>query len=222
MLMALSLCASGCNGTGAGISGNAVAPGMRGDESGTRVARNVANPNAPFAVAAPHLAVREPLLDVNAVPGCASQQLSLFESRAEINGSHHAVRFTLQNAGPACRLSGFPSITLLRADGAVLGGVRVEKISESAMRASLTAPAMAQESAAMDGPSPQILLSTKGQAAFEVGWTSGPRCAEVSRIAVSAPGMVSAAPGGTMQVARPIQICEDQVLITAVSEPEMP
>ena len=218
----LLLCATGCSGTRGSVSSSALAPGMRGEVAGSRMARNVANPNGPFAVVAPHLAVREPLLDVNGVPSCAPQQLSLFESRAEINGVHHAVRLTLENSGSACRLSGFPSITLLQADGSVLGGVRIEKVSSSAMRASLTASSVMQEAAALDTPSPQVLLPARGEAAFEVGWTSGPRCAEVSRIAIAAPGMVSSVQNSTMQVAHPIQICEDQVLITAISQPDIP
>ncbi len=209
------LCCIGCNGTPGRVSSSALAPGMHGEERPSKA--RVADPNGPFTIAAPRLVARKPLLDVNGVPECGADQLSLFESRAEIHGLHHAVGFTLRNSGAACRLSGFPSITLLGEDGGVLGSIRIEKVSRSALRAYLVDPAQAREAAMPDAPSPRILLTGQDEAAFEVAWTSGPRCAEASRIAIAAPGALS-----SVEIARPLQVCEDQVLITAVSQPDAP
>ena len=203
--------ASGCGEGRARPSSSAMAPSLRNGEM-VRVAHNVADPNAPFSVPSPRLAQRPQLLDINAVPPCDPSALSVFESRAEVNGTHHAVRFSLVNSGQACRLGGFPSITLLRPDGSIVGGVRIRKISGDTMRASLTSPATIHTDAGLDAPSPQVLLASSEEAAFELGWTSGPRCESVSRIALAAPGsMVS------MQVSRSISVCESQVLITAVA-----
>ncbi len=208
---AVCVLTSGCGGARVRPFASATAPGLRNGEM-VRVARNVADPNAPFSVRSPRLAQRPPLLDVNGVPPCDPTGLSVFESRAEVNGTHHAVRFSLVNNGEACRLGGFPSITLLRADGSVVGGVRIRKISADTMRASLTSPSTARADTSLDAPSPQVLLPAKEQAVFELGWTSGPRCEAVSRIALAAPGSMT-----SMQVSRPISVCESQVLITAIA-----
>ncbi len=207
----VSALASGCGEARARPSSAATAPGLR-DGDMVRVAHNVANPNGPFSIPSPRLAQRPQLLDVNAVPPCDPSALSVFESRAEVNGMHHAVRFSLANGGQACRLGGFPSITLLRADGTVIGGVRIRKISADTMRASLTAPSTVHADANLDAPSPQVLLAAKEEAAFELGWTSGPRCESVSRIAMAAPGSTV-----SMQVSHAINVCENQVLLTAVA-----
>ncbi len=205
-------CLPGCNAGHTGVSSSALAPGMRDEDRG-RIARNVVDPNAPFTIPAPRLVMRDAILDPSGVPACSPAQLSLFESRAEINGARHAVRFTLANNQAACRLGGFPSITLLQADGTVLGGVRIRRVSDDTVQASLTSQAGGSMNDVLDAPSPQVLLPAKGQAAFELGWTSGPSCAEVSRIAIAAPGTTQ-----SVEISRPIQLCEDQLLITAVSD----
>ncbi len=194
---------------------------MDGDDASTHLARNVADPNAPFSVPSPKFAIREPLLDVNGVDPCAPAQLSLFESRAQVNGMHHTVRFSIANSGYACRLGGFPSVTLLRADGSVIGGLRIRKVSSDSMSASLgspieqTADTLPGETAAT-APSPMVLVPSKGEAAFQIGWTSGMHCEQVSRIAIAAPGATQ-----SMQISRPISLCEDQILITAVAPADL-
>ncbi len=204
----------GCNQVRAGQSSRANAPGLRGDEMVKR-AHNVADPNAPFSVPAPRLAVRQSLLDVNDVAPCAPAQVTLFESRAQANASHHTLRLTLENTGEACRLGGFPSVSLLGAGGEVLGNIRIRKVSSDTMQASLdpaALPASAQAGEQPAAPSPQILLSARSGADFQLGWTSGANCQQVSRIAVAAPGTTR-----SILIPRPLAVCEDQVLITAVS-----
>ena len=203
----------GCSQVRFGHSSRAGAPGLRGEDG--QLARNVADPNAPFSVPAPRLAIRQPLLDVNGVAPCQPAQITLFESRAQASGPHHTLRLSLANTGEACRLGGFPSISLLGPGGQVLGNIRIRKVSADSMTASLASPvlpASAQQDEQPDAPSPQVLLSAKGEADFQVGWTSGPNCEQVSRIAVAAPGTTR-----SILITRPLDVCEDQVLITAVS-----
>ena len=191
----------------------ASAPGL-GNGDSMPIRRNVADPNAPFTLMPQpaHLEKREPILDINGVPDCAPQELSFFESRAESNGPHHTLRFTIANGGTACHLSGFPSITLLAPDGSVLGGIHVRKVSRQSLAATLGPVSAAPQDAALDQPSPEVLVLARGQAAFQLGWTTGPSCEQVGRIAIAAPGETA-----TIVIPRNLAVCEDEVLVTAVA-----
>ncbi len=204
--LAVYLLLAGCGAARGPRLAHAGAPGLDGD------VRNAVNPNAPFAVAAtgPRLQMREPLLDVNGVPPCEAGQLGLFESGAAANGARHVVRLSFENTGQACRLSGFPTVTLLRPDGSVAGSVRLERVSDASMAATLE-PAGPEEAAYM-GPSPRVLLPARGSAAFTLGWTAGPDCERIGRVAIGAPDS-----GRPMVLARPLTVCEDRILITAVA-----
>ncbi len=84
------------------------------------------------------------------------------------------------------------------------------------MTASLATPLLASADLSSNLPSPQVLLPTHGDAAFDLGWTTGPDCEQVSRIAITAPG----ADSGNMRsvvIPRQLVVCEDQILITAVA-----
>ena len=207
------LMGTGCNGAHSAGTMRGMAPALNGDKR----ARNVADPNAPFFVKAtgPHLSQRQPLLDVNGVGNCAPAQLTMWESEARSNGDRHSLRFSIANNGEACRMGGFPSLSLLRADGSVLGNVQLRRVSDTAMAATL-APAGAKPASASDDslstPSPAVLLPTNGRASFQLGWTTGPTCESVSPLAIGMPGASHA-----VVIPRPLQVCEDQVLITAVS-----
>ncbi len=176
--------------------------------------RNVADPNAPFTLMPQpaRLEKREPILDINDVPACAPEQLSFFESRAQSSGPHHSLRFTVANSGSACRLGGFPSITLIAPDGSVLGDIHVRKVSQESLAATLGPASAVPQDAALDQPSPEVLVVTRGQAAFQLGWTAGTNCELVGRIAIAAPGDTA-----TIIVPRALDVCEGQVLVTAVS-----
>jgi hypothetical protein len=191
----------------------ASAPGL-GNGDSMPMRRNVADPNAPFTLMPQpaRLEKREPILDINGVPNCAPQQLSFFESRAESNGLHHTLRFSIANGGSACRLGGFPSITLLAPDGSVLGGMHIRKVSRQSMAATLGSVSAASQDAALDEPSPEVMVLARGQAAFQLGWTTGPSCVQVGRIAVAAPGETA-----TIVIPRTLAVCEEQVLVTAVA-----
>ncbi|WP_158615512.1 DUF4232 domain-containing protein [Acidipila sp. EB88] len=212
---------AGCNDAQLSPTAYRIAPSQQG-EADSHQRRNVANPNAPFTMpaSAPKLVARQPLLDVDDVPPCAATQLNLFETRAEANGSRHRLQLTLQNAGDACRLRGFPAIALLAADSSVLGSIEIRRVSEGVLAASLsTAPQGAATSASLvsgeveAAPSPYVLLVPNGAASFQLGWTSGPSCTMASRIAISAPGI----PSSPVIIPRPLTVCEHQVLITEVA-----
>ena len=98
----------------------------------------------------------------------------------------------------------------MRADGSVAGSVRLERISEARMAATLS-PGGSQE-AAFTGPSPEVLLPAHGTATFQLGWTTGPECERISQVAIGAPGVTK-----PMVLARPLTVCEDRILITAVA-----
>jgi hypothetical protein len=206
----LCLLLTACNGSGSRQAGTA--PNMNGDAIPTM--RNVADPNAPFTLRpeTPHLVKRQPILDASALPVCAEAQLSLFETRSRMQGDQHTLRLTFENQGAPCRLTGFPAVTLLGPNGIVLHDAAMQKVTVAAMAASLNpsvstpSPAIAQE------PSPDVLLPAKGDAAFELGWTSGADCAQVSRLAVSAPGNTQPS-----YVPRQLSFCLNRMLMTAVA-----
>ncbi len=208
-LMAFSL--AGCRDARGPHLARAGAPslGMDGEP------RNAANPNAPFAVPAgsPQLRARPQILDINGVLPCVQEQLTLFESGAQSSGAHHTARIAFENTGSACRLGGFPSITLLRADGSVAGSVQLEKVSRVSMAATLKSGS--GEEAAFEGPAPQVLLPSHGEAAFELGWITGPECERIGRIAIGAPGSTR-----PTLLPRPLTVCEDRILVTAVAPPD--
>lgn len=212
-LAAVSLCLAACNG-GAGGRTAGTAPGLNANGDRMPTMRNVADPNAPFTLrpGPPQLSKRQPLLDVTNVPPCLEEQLSLFETRSQVTGDNHTLRLTLENKGDACRLSGFPSITLLGPTGNVLGGVEIQKVSRDTIEASLTHAGGVQPAAALTEPSPQVLLPARGDAAFQLGWTSGAECEKVNRIAVAAPGNTQSA-----YIPRQLTLCENRILITAVA-----
>lgn len=203
-------------GTGCGVAhgpgGRAgMAPALRSEPS----AHNVANPNAPFSVrpvsAPPRLSQRPLLLDINNVEPCSPSQLSVWESAARSNGIHHSLRFSIGNAGEACRLRGFPSISLQRADGSLLGEITLHKVSDSTLSATLSESAATVSDSPQSIPSPAVLLPTKGEASFALGWTTGSSCELVSRIAIGVPGT-----GRAIVVPRSLVLCHSEVLITAV------
>ncbi len=208
---------TGCNQIRAGTSRQAGAPGI---ENNTSQARNAANPNGPLISikSAPHLAQRATLLDVSNLEPCQPVKLTLSETQAQSSGSSRTLRFNLINVGEACRLGGFPAISLLGPNGKVLTNVQIHKVSTTAMEASIalpgTTPARSQDSPGT-APSQQIMLAKEGQAEFQIGWTTGTGCEQVSRIAVAAPGTTR-----SILIGRPLAVCDGEILLTAVSLPD--
>ena len=212
-LLGLAACNSGHPGQVQGV-----APGIANGDSGYGPMRNLSDPNAPFAVlaASPHLEKRPALLDVNAVPVCDPSNLHVWESGANVNGNHRTIRYTLSNSGDACRLTGFPAITLLAPGGRVLGSVRLQKVSEETIAATLTnAGGIVPADSSASYPSEPVLLVPKGRAGFDIGWTSGPACQQVSQIVIAAPGS-----DHSVIIPRQLTVCAERLLVSAVSPAE--
>jgi hypothetical protein len=206
-----------CNEARAPHSANANAPAL--NEDAPLSSRGGTNPNAPFAVLdhTVHLQKRPQILDVSAAEPCRSTQLSLFESGAQMDGNHRIVRLNLVNRGnTACRLAGYPAISLLRQDGTLIGSIGIEKVTGTTIEARLkgqgNAPANAEDTSA-SAPSAIVMLAPAGEATFEVGWTNGENCDQVGSIAVAAPGTIE-----SFTVHHSLRVCEGRILVTAVSD----
>ena len=170
------------------------------------------NPNGPFTLAnrSPRLTNRPTAIDVEAAEPCQAQQLSAFESGSQMDGNRRAVRLSLVNQGSApCRLGGYPSITLLRKDGTLVGSILIDKVTASTLTADLIA---APASDGAPGPSPQVLLpASGGRASFNIGWLTGENCDEVAQIAIAAPGTTH-----SFSINHPISVCAGRIQVTAV------
>ncbi len=206
---------TGCNTVHANRAATAYAPGLH--EDGTLNVNGGANPNAPYTMVdhSAHLVKRATLLDVNAAEPCTASSLNLFESGAHVDGDRRSVRLNLVNhAAQPCRLSGYPSISLLRQDGSLIGSLAIEKVTVTTLEAALKPKAAGGTfEDAVSRPSPYVLLAPSGEATFEVGWTSGPRCEQVGAIAVAAPGTVQ-----SFIVHHSFSLCEGRILVTAISD----
>lgn len=201
----------GCSSGPRPLSSHGQAPGIGDDTPLAR--RGGTNPNAPFALAArpPQLVTRPTAQDIEAAPPCSTPDLSAYESGSQLNGDRRAVRLSLVNHGSAaCRLGGYPSISLLRRDGTLVGNITIEKITGGTLHAELSTP----DQAASPAPSPQVLLDAKGgEASFNVGWTTGRDCDEVAQIVVAAPGSTQ-----SFSINHPINVCAGRIQVTAVGD----
>ena len=217
--IALAASLLGCSGARSSHVAYSTAPGLR--EEASLNSRGGANPNAPYAMVdhTAHLVTRPTQVDLSAAVPCMASDLSLFESGAHVDGNRRSVRLNLVNhAKEACRLSGYPAISLLRADGSLLGSLQIEKVVATTLEAALTSPRGGglNQVASTDvapAPSAPVLLLPAGEAAFEVGWTSGPDCDQVGAIAVAAPGTVQ-----TFVVRHTLTVCDGRIRVTAVND----
>jgi hypothetical protein len=209
---------SGCTGARTSRSAYATAPGLNEDAP---LDHGGANPNAPYTVVdhSAHLVKRPAILDVNGAEPCAAAELSLFESGARVDGERRSVRLNLVNhAKIPCRLSGYPAISLLRPDGTLIGSIAIEKVTRTKLEAALQPAGRAkvgvQAAAEVENqPAPEVLLAPGGEAAFEVGWTSGTQCDQVGMIAVAAPGTLQ-----SFTVRHALTVCKGRILVTALSD----
>jgi hypothetical protein len=206
---------SGCTAARTSRSAYAPAPGL--NEDAPLGNRGGANPNAPYTVVdhSAKLVKRPAILDVNGVEPCAAAELSLFESGARVDGERRSVRLNLVNhAKAACRLSGYPAISLLRPDGTLIGSIAIEKVTTTTLEAAVRPAGVVKAAARLENqPSPEVLLAPGGEAAFEVGWTSGAQCDQVGMIAVAAPGTLE-----SFTVRHSLNVCEGRILVTALSD----
>ncbi len=206
---------SGCTTARTNRSAYATAPSL--NEDSPLASRGGANPNAPYTVVdhSAKLVKRQAMLDVNGVEPCAAADLDLFESGARIDGERRSVRLNLVNhAKAACRLSGYPAISLLRPDGTLIGSIAIQKITATTLEAALRPAGAVRTGAEVEErPAPEVLLAPGGEAAFEVGWTSGTLCDQVGMIAVAAPGTLQ-----SFTVRHALNVCEGRILVTALSD----
>jgi hypothetical protein len=168
------------------------------------------NPNAPYMVAAasPQLVKRSGATASSANP-CESKDLSVTEIAAAVNGNYRAIKLAFDNEGLApCRLGGYPSISLLDQSGTPVANLVVDRVTASSIRARLAEGPLQTAAATRDA---QIIISPKGEAWFQVGWSTGEDCPVVSRISVSAPGSSE-----SFSVTHPLTVCEGRVAITTL------
>ncbi len=176
--------------------------------------RGGVNPNAPYTTVdhSVHLVKRPSVVDVEAAVPCTAANLSLFESGASVDGEIRSVRLSLVNhTQQPCRLSGYPSVSLLRSDQSVIGSIVIQKVTATTIEAALhtSLPSGAAEPKL---PPHSVLIAPSGEATFEVGWTSRPTCEQVASIAVAAPGTIQSFP-----VHHSLTVCEGRILLTAVT-----
>jgi len=185
------------------------APGLQSDD--TPHLRREGNPNAPYLVASakPQLVKRSDNTGNTAAETCDGKDLSVTEIAAAVNGDYHAVKLAFYNQGlTACKIGGFPSISLLDKNGNPISSVTIQKVTESTVRAKLAQGSLQQASAT---PQAHLIIAPRSEAWFQLGWTTGDGCPTVSRISVSAPGSTE-----TFTVNHPLSVCDGRIEITAL------
>jgi hypothetical protein len=167
------------------------------------------------AASKPQLVKRADGATTDAADPCDSKNLSVTEIAAAVNGKYRAVKLAFDNQGlTACRLGGYPSISLLEQDGTPVVSVVVDRVTASTLSAQLAPAAAPQNTAQTENagkPGAQVLLAPKGEAWFQIGWSTGDGCPVVSRISVSAPGTTE-----SFTVSHPLTICDGRVQITTL------
>lgn len=171
------------------------------------------NPNAPYLMKAsttPQLARRSEASGA-AVNPCDSKNLTVTEIAAAVNGKYRAVKLAFDNGGlTPCHIGGYPTVTLLDQTGTPVANLVVDRVTDSTLSAQLSrGPVPAAATTAK--PNAQITIAPRGEAWFEVGWSTGEGCPVVSRISVSAPGSSE-----SFTVNHPLTVCESRVQITTL------
>lgn len=200
---------AGCSHAAHNSLANGSAPGLKNDDA--PLLRTEGNPNAPYLVAAakPQLMKRPESGDTSAAGPCDSRDLSAIEIAASVNGDYHAVKLAFYNQGLApCRISGFPTVSLLDKNGDPVSSIKVERVTESTVRAKL---AQGPVQSASVTPQPRLLIAPRGEVWFQMGWTTGEGCPQISRIAISAPGS-----SDTFTINHPLAVCDGRIEITAL------
>lgn len=177
--------------------------------------RGGTNPNAPYVVAgtSPQLVKRAETANAASINSCDGGHLAVTEIAAAMNGNYRALKLAFVNqSGAPCSLGGYPAISLLNKDGSPVASVVVDRVTASVLSAQLeqssvqssVQPAATQTDAA-------VVLTPKGEAWFQIGWSTGENCPTVSHISVAAPGATE-----TLSVNHPLTVCEGRVQITTL------
>ena len=168
------------------------------------------NPNAPYLVAAagPQL-VKRSEAPGSAVNPCESKDLAVTEIAAAVNGGYRAVKLAFDNEGIApCHIGGYPIISLLDHTGTPVANLVVDRVTASSIGARLSQSPLPAADSKSDA---QVTIAPKGEAWFQVGWSTGQNCPVVSRISVTAPGGTE-----SFTVNHPLTVCEGRVQITTL------
>lgn len=175
------------------------------------------DPNAPYVVRAPtrNVAAQPTPAAAAEAPPCTPEALKVEEIAGNTHGSWHSIKVGFRNeAGAACRLSGYPLVALFNPEGQSVGSIAVERTTAEEVRAELAeeSPATAQKPAPpQDGTnsSQHVVLMPKGVAAFQVVWAAGANCSSVARLLVTPPGTTR-----TFSVAQPMNVCTGRIQVT--------
>lgn len=168
------------------------------------------NPNAPYILAGgtPKLVARATETETKDAHPCDPNVLSVDEIAGNANGNYRAVKLAFMNRGVTpCILGGYPSISLLDAEGDALGSIAMQKATAEQVVAELSQRA----TAASEAVAPKLNLMPHQVAAFELVWTTGTDCSRVARIAVQAPGSEQ-----VFSISQPMRICAGRIQVTAL------
>ena len=175
--------------------------------------RGGTNPNAPYMMPAsttPQLARRSGVSTTAAVNPCDGKNLTVTEIAASVNGKYRAVKLAFDNDGlTPCRIGGYPTVALLDKTGTPVANLVVDRVTLSTLSAQLAEGPVPTATVRADDA--QITIAPRGEAWFQVAWSSGDNCPVVSRISVSAPGSSE-----SLTVNHPLTVCEGRVQITTL------
>lgn len=195
----------GCAGSHTGRLKTVAAAGVAPDDAAMHP-----NPNAPYLVASggPKLIPRSAAMDTSHAGPCDPDVLSVEEIAGDSNGSLRSVKLAFMNRGATpCKLGGYPGIALLDPQGASIGKISIERVTAEKIVAELSH----NVPGGTGDPTPEVMLLPHEVAAFEVAWTTGPNCSDVSRIVVTAPGTER-----TFGINQPLTVCAGHIQITAL------
>lgn len=200
----LTLCL-GCAGSHSGRIRTVAATSIAPDDAAMHP-----NPNAPYLVAGmgPKLIPRAAAMDTSHAGPCDPEVLSVEEIAGDVNGSFRSVKLAFMNRGATpCKLGGYPGVSLIDAQGEVIGKISIERVTPEKVVAELSHNVPGGTGDA----TPEVMLLPHEVAAFQVAWTTGPNCSAVSRIVVTAPGSER-----TFGISQPLTICAGRIQVTAL------
>ena len=140
----------------------------------------------------PRPAVETPAPSAQGLPSCAGATLTVRDADLLADASQLREVFAVRTSGPACRLRGWPEVTLLGADDAPLT-VAVRRTGSSAA----------------------VSLSRGTTVSFVLGTPRTGNCQDVSTIVVRLPGTSRAIRTGTT-----MQVCDGELTVGPVERRE--
>lgn len=200
----LAVC-TGCAGNGAAARAHVAAAAAAPDDAALHP-----NPNAPYVLpgGTPRLVPRATAEDAEHAGPCDPEVLSVEEISGDANGIFRSAKLAFMNRGAVpCRLGGYPGVALVDSQGELIGSLALEKVSPAEVVAELGG----KETAESGVMAPSVTLMPHAVAAFQIVWTSGATCSNVSRIIVTEPDSERA-----FSVPQPMRICPGRIQVTAL------